>query len=37
MAELVWQNWVRHFGIPEKIISDRDVKFTLAFWKELFR
>ena len=37
VAELVWKNWVRHYGLPEKIISDRDVKFTSVFWKELFR
>ena len=37
VASLFWQNWVRHYGLPEKIISDRDVKFTSGFWKELFR
>ena len=26
----------RLHGIPKKIILDRDVKFTSAFWKTLF-
>ena len=25
------------FGVPSKIVSDRDVKFTSSFWQELFR
>ncbi len=25
------------FGMPGKIVSDRDVKFTSAFWTELNR
>ena len=35
VAELTWQFWVRNFGLPERIISDRDTKFTSAFWKRL--
>jgi hypothetical protein len=26
----------RMHGIPKMVISDRDVKFTSSFWKELF-
>jgi hypothetical protein len=26
----------RLHGIPKKVISDRDVKFTSSFWKALF-
>ncbi|GBG78592.1 hypothetical protein CBR_g27817 [Chara braunii] len=27
------QNWVRDFGLPKSIISDRDVRFTSELWK----
>ncbi|GMF33034.1 unnamed protein product [Phytophthora fragariaefolia] len=27
----------RHHGLPETIVSDRDPRFTAAFWKTLFR
>ena len=35
VADLTWEFWVRNFGLPEKIISDRDTKFTSVFWKRL--
>ena len=28
---------VKHFGLPEDIISDRDARFTRQFWVELFK
>jgi hypothetical protein len=34
-ALLFWEHWVCRFEMPCKIISDRDVKFTSAFWTEL--
>ena len=30
-------NVFRHHGLPETIVSDRDPRFTSAFWMELFR
>lgn len=27
---------VRFHGVPKNIISDRNVKFSFRFWKELF-
>jgi len=27
----------RYHGLPESIVSDRDPRFTAAFWRELFR
>ena len=27
-ANLFFEHWICHFGVPSKIISDRDVRFT---------
>ncbi|GBG75102.1 hypothetical protein CBR_g19615 [Chara braunii] len=27
------ENWVRDFGLPKSIVSDRDVRFTSELWK----
>ena len=32
VARLFFNNWVCKFGMPNKIISDRDTKFTSLFW-----
>ena len=37
IARLLFDEVIRFFGIPEKIISDRDSKFTSEFFKELTR
>lgn len=28
---------VRLYGVPKSIVCDRDVVFTITFWRELFR
>ena len=37
VARLYWTNVGRLHGIPSVIISDRDVRFTSRFWRELWR
>lgn len=37
LATIVYREVVRHHGVPEMIISDRDTRFTSMFWKELWR
>lgn len=36
-AQLVFDGWVVHYGLPAVIISDRDPRFTGRFWRELWR
>jgi len=36
-AQLVFDRWVLHYGLPAIIISDRDPRFTGRFWRELWR
>jgi hypothetical protein len=36
-AKKFFNHWYRWFGLPKKIISDRDGRFISRFWKELFR
>ncbi|GBG90868.1 hypothetical protein CBR_g51374 [Chara braunii] len=33
VIRLFKENWVRDFGLPKSIISDRDVRFTSDLWK----
>ncbi|KAE9054173.1 hypothetical protein PF010_g32652 [Phytophthora fragariae] len=35
-AELFLDLVFRHHGLPESIVSDRDPRFTSAFWTRLF-
>jgi transposase InsO family protein len=36
-AKKFFNHWYKWFGLPKKIISDRDGRFIRRFWKELFR
>ncbi|GAA5846261.1 hypothetical protein JCM11251_007270, partial [Rhodosporidiobolus azoricus] len=35
VAELVFQGWFSLFGLPERLVSDRDKLFTSRFWRAL--
>jgi len=37
MAEIIFDEVYKRHGLPERIISDRDVLFTAIFWRELHR
>jgi hypothetical protein len=32
VAQLMFDNIICMFGIPDRIVSDRDVRFTSLFW-----
>lgn len=34
-ARLFFEHIVRHYGVPDSIVSDRDARFTAAFWRAL--
>ncbi len=34
-AILFFEHWICRFGMPQKIISDRDPRFTSVFWQSL--
>ena len=34
-AARLFQGWVRYYGLPSVIISDRDSRFTSNFWRQL--
>ena len=36
-AKLFFNSMVKHFGMLEDIVSDRDARFTNKFWVELFK
>ena len=36
VAKLFFANWVRYYGVPKRLIHDRDVRFTVLFWRALW-
>ena len=36
-ARILFEDWMTKFGMPRKIISDRDSKFLSKFWQSLMR
>ncbi|GBG60739.1 hypothetical protein CBR_g12477 [Chara braunii] len=34
VIKLFMDNWVRDFGLPKALVSDRDVRFTSEMWKK---
>jgi hypothetical protein len=36
LAKLFFDMWVMHHGMPQFIISHKDAKFMMSFWKRLF-
>ena len=37
VAHLVYRTWCRRFGLPQRIVSDRDKLFMSGFWKALHK
>jgi hypothetical protein len=36
-AQIFFNKWICMFGVPKKIISDRDTRFTSRFWRCLMK
>ena len=36
-VRIFFSNGLKHFGMPEDIVSDRDMRFIGRFWVELFK
>jgi hypothetical protein len=34
--KLFFNMWVKHHGMLQFIVSEKDVKFMIGFWKHLF-
>ena len=36
VAKSFFANWVRYYGVPRRLVHDRDVCFTALFWHALW-
>ena len=36
-ARILFDSWICKYGMPQKIISDRDTRFTSLFWQSLMK
>ena len=36
VAKLFFENWERYYGVPKRLIHDRDVHLTASFWHALW-
>eukprot|EP00744_Colponema_vietnamica_P021790 GILI01031190.1.p1 GENE.GILI01031190.1~~GILI01031190.1.p1 ORF type:complete len:344 (+),score=93.40 GILI01031190.1:204-1235(+) len=36
-ADIFFKEVFRHHGLPDRLVTDRDPRFTSAFWKHLFK
>ena len=37
VAKMIFDNIIYRYGTPEKIISDRDIRFQSLYWKSLMK
>ena len=36
VAKLFFANWVWYYGVPKRLVHDRDMHFTASFWRALW-
>ena len=36
VAKLFFVSWVQYYGVPKRLMHDRDVHFTASFWHALW-
>ena len=36
VAKLFFPNWVWYYGVPNRLVHDRDICFTASFWRTLW-
>ena len=36
VAKLFFANWVWYYGVPKRLVHDRNICFTASFWRALW-